>query len=67
MLVLALHFSRDAPCDVEDRERRLRNGSADQCLPHVEAAERELMPVAEGNSLKTEEKTRSAGQHMIKR
>jgi regulator of RNase E activity RraA len=38
-----------------------------ECLPHVAAEEPELVLGVEGNSLKTEEKTRSAGRCMFKR
>ena len=63
MLVLALQFSRCAQHDVEALTeidgRCLRDAAA--------AGLDEPMLGVEGNSLKTEEKTRSAGRRMFKR
>ena len=75
MLVFALQFSRCARHDVEAKARRTSKGTAGQCLPHVAAAEAVmstgvdvgLVLGVEGNSLKTEEKTRSVERNMVKR
>jgi len=64
MLVLALQFSRCAQHDVEAHEHRW-NPTELACLRDAAAAGLdEPMLGVEGNSLKTEEKTRPAGRCM---
>jgi hypothetical protein len=72
MLVLALQFSRCARHDVEAKADQTLEGPISECLPHVAAAEAcplrgGIMLGVEGNSLKTEEKTRSVERYTIKR
>ena len=72
MLVLALQFSRCARHDVEAKADQTLEGT-DQRMPATRRS-RGGVPVAggivlgvEGNSLKTEEKTRSVERYTIKR
>ena len=72
MLVLALQFSRCARHDVEAKAGRSSKGPVSKCLPHVAAEgalplRGDIMLGVEGNSLKTEEKTRSVERYTIKR